>query len=345
MSFRFRRLFVLVMVSGLLLVLGSQSIAGQVLPVVPDAGDPEILSGPGERVVASPSYTGCGGDIAAAINTDFEQQVVELVNATRAANGLPPFKRSADLDRAARYYATDMGQDDYFPADHGTYDRVGGELVSVCDMGDRVKLYYNWQSAAENIAAGASTPQSAMDLWMNSPPHKANILDTSNWEIGVGYYTGSGSWPHYWTQDFGWRVGVYPLIIDGEAAQTSSTSVSLYMYGDWQEVRFRNDNDAWTNWQPFQSTVAWTLNAGQGQHTVCVEMRNSSQTVQSCDTIYLSDSVVPPDLPVSIYLPMIHRTYGTGPVGGWSTIVEETLSSSESMFPQRARHHHWSPDS
>jgi hypothetical protein len=128
-----------------------------------------------------------------------------------------------------------------------------------------------------------------MNAWMNSPGHLSNILSTNNWEIGVGYYAGSGQYYYYWTQDFGRRNGVYPLIINREAATTNSKGVSLYIYCTWSgaQMRLRNDSGSWTAWQPYQSTLIWTLNAGIGEHSVSVELRSGSQTATSSDSIYL----------------------------------------------------------
>lgn len=239
-------------------------------------------------------YTGCQGEIAPVVNAGYEAQVVELVNQERASRGLPPLKRVATLDDAARYYARDLGDDDYFLPDHDTYDRVGGGLVKVCDTWDRIKDYYP-SPRAENIAAGYSTPQSVMNGWMNSTGHRNNILSTSSWEIGVGYHQGSGSYGRYWVQDFGRRGGVYPLIINGEAATTDLRNVSLYIYGSWDEVRLRNDGGAWSPWQPFQNTMPWLLAQGMGEHTVSAEMRASGgATASASDAIYLRV-----DLPLS----------------------------------------------
>jgi uncharacterized protein YkwD len=240
-----------------------------------------------------PDYTGCGGEIAPVVNAAYEQEVLRLVNTVRADNGLPPLKRSSALDDAARYHATDLGEDNYF--DHNSYDRSGGNLVYVCAWSSRIQHYYpNWHSLAENIAGGYSTPASVMAGWMGSSGHRANILSTSNWEIGIGYYAGSGQYSRYWVQDFGRSSGVYPLIIDRDAATTESRDVSLYIYGDWQEVRLRNDDGPWSNWLPFQSEMAWTLSSGRRDHTVSAEMRAGSETATSSDTIYLD--VSPPAL-------------------------------------------------
>jgi uncharacterized protein YkwD len=61
---------------------------------------------------------------------------------------------------------------------------------------------YTFSIAAENIAAGQRTPQDVTAGWMNSPGHRANILNCSLVHIGVGYAVG-GTYGTYWTQDFG----------------------------------------------------------------------------------------------------------------------------------------------
>jgi uncharacterized protein YkwD len=253
------------------------------LAATPQPGRISALVRPDGEVV--PEYSGCGGENAPLVNPDYEQQVIELVNAARAAQGLPPLKRSAALDQAARYHATDLGLDDYFF--HETYDRVSGELEFVCDTWQRIEAYTSGANA-ENIAAGYTTPQEVMDAWLSSPGHKENLLNTYSREIGIGYYEGSGGYYSYWVQDFGRQEDVYPLIINGEASATDSASVSLYIYGDWQDMRLRNDAGVWTDWQPFQTIIGWTLHDGVGDHTVTAELRSGSQSATSSDTIYLS---------------------------------------------------------
>jgi len=102
-----------------------------------------------------------------------------------------------------------------------------------------VSAYYTGPSG-ENIAAGQPDPASAMAGWMGSPDHKANIL-SSAWEIGVGYSSGSGDYVRYWVQDFGKRSGVYPLVINREAASATSTGVSLYIYGNFKQMRLKTN--------------------------------------------------------------------------------------------------------
>jgi len=248
----------------------------------------------------APDYSGCGGINHPVVNADYEQEVVDIVNTERANRSLPPYKRVTALDEAARYHSADLGQDNYWS--HDTKDRVNGNLVFVCNTWTRISKYYSG-AMGENIAGGYSTPQDVMDGWMNSDGHRANILSTNNWEIGVGYANQSGSdYYHYWTQDFGRRSGVYPLIINRDAASTDSRHVALYIYGSFDQMRLKNDNGTWGNWQAFQNNVAWIIANGVGTHTVTAELKSGSTTITSSDTIYLTPAGVPQlgDLPDSV---------------------------------------------
>lgn len=140
------------------LVLG----AGQALSQAAEDQPPGRLGSPVslKRGEILPAYTGCGGVYGVpSSNENYEQEVVDRVNAVRAENALPPLKQVESLNEAARYHATDMAQDDYF--DHDTYDRSGGNLVRTCAWWERVESYYSsWWYLAENAAAGYGTPES-----------------------------------------------------------------------------------------------------------------------------------------------------------------------------------------
>ena len=247
-------------------------------------GAPRALS----ELPVQTDLSGCGGAVVAPVNAAFEQQVVDLVNQQRLLNGnLPPLKRVAVLDNASRYHSTDMVQDSYF--DHDTYDRVNGVLSFRCDFGTRLLGFYNGGVVAlgENIAAGQSTPAGAMSSWMNSDGHRANILTTSMWSWASATPPAE-PYRHYWTQDFGRRRTVFPLVINREAASTSSPNVQLYVYGNWTEIRLRNENGAFGPWMPFHNNLSWTLSAGPaGLRTVTAEMRSGATTTSSSDDILL----------------------------------------------------------
>lgn len=133
-------------------------------------------------------------------HADFESEVIELVNIEREARGLHPLSYNEELTVAARLHSQDMGDQNYF--DHTSLD--GREYYErIADAG------YDYQSCGENIAAGYATPEAVVDAWMNSDGHRANILHPDYCDIGVGYAAVAGShFYHYWTQDFGRRIGV-----------------------------------------------------------------------------------------------------------------------------------------
>ncbi len=265
-------------------------------PIVPGEGEPRL----GAAVTALPGiprlmYTGCGGVTnVASGNYDYEAEVVELVNAERAKIGLPPLKRVDSLDDVARYHAVDMDADAYF--EHDTYDRSNGDLVYVCTWSARIGDYYTGGSKGENIAGGYRTPEQVMNGWMNSSGHRANILREGYWEIGVGFYD------YYWVQDFGKRSSVYPVVINREAVETDSYLVDLYVYGDWSEMRIRNDGGAWSDWMTFRNEVTgWALPPTVGEHTVEVEMRDGGSTASYSDKILLTQGGLPTlDVPESV---------------------------------------------
>jgi uncharacterized protein YkwD len=129
-----------------------------------------------------------------------EQEVVRLVNLERAIANLHPLAWDNSLGAAAWDHSTDMAQQNYFS--HTSLDgRQFNQRIAAAG--------YAYSTGGENIACGYSTPQAVMNGWMNSSGHRANILNASFCDIGVGYaYEAASSYGHYWTQDFGRRSGV-----------------------------------------------------------------------------------------------------------------------------------------
>jgi uncharacterized protein YkwD len=58
-------------------------------------------------------------------------------------------------------------------------------------------------SSGADPDATPNTPEEAVDWWMNSDTHCANIMGPNYTLLGVGYYAGDGEWGQYWTQNFG----------------------------------------------------------------------------------------------------------------------------------------------
>ncbi len=115
------------------------------------------------------------------------QQVLDLVNQERTKAGLNSLSMNSSLTKVAMAKAQDMYNNNYFDHQSPTYG-------SPFDMMTAFGVTYN--SAGENIAKGQSSPTEVMNQWMNSPGHRANILNSSYTQIGIAYYNGE------WVQEF-----------------------------------------------------------------------------------------------------------------------------------------------
>ncbi|MGW1052700.1 sigma-70 family RNA polymerase sigma factor [Streptomyces sp. NPDC002521] len=127
--------------------------------------------------------------------SDVAGQVVALVNKQRSAAGCGPLTENPQLQKAAQGQSDDMAARHFF--DHTNPDGA--------DPGQRITAAgYQWSTYGENIAQGQQTAAAVMDSWMNSPGHRANILNCSFKDIGVGVHKGQGG--PWWTQDFGAKM-------------------------------------------------------------------------------------------------------------------------------------------
>lgn len=253
--------------------------------------------GESSTIPSPETLAGCGGADFPGSDSGFEREVLRLINGIRMNAGLYPLKLVDLITAAARFHATDMSEENYFS--HTSYDRVNGELVESCQWNDRLRTYYSdWNWGSENIAAGFGTPQSVVDGWMNSAGHRNNILSPNNWETGVGFFKGNGSYRNYWVQDFGRRPNVYPVVINGEAETTDDGTLTIHIFGDWDELRMRVDGGEWPAWKPFVSPLSWQLKAAPGVHSVEIEMRSASASASGSDQITLTQNTAEPELNV-----------------------------------------------
>lgn len=110
--------------------------------------------------------------------TNYENEVIRLVNEIREQNGLEKLTADWELSRVARYKSQDMKDNRYFSHNSPTY---GTPYQMMKSFG------ITYRTAGENIAQGYSSPQAVVNAWMNSPGHRKNILNSSFTKIGVGY--------------------------------------------------------------------------------------------------------------------------------------------------------------
>lgn len=120
---------------------------------------------------------------------DFASQVVALVNAERAKQGLSALTIDTKVQHAALVRAKESAQS-------FSHTRPNGSSFSTA----LTEAGVSYRTAGENIAYGQSTPQQVMNAWMNSSGHRANILNANYTTIGVGYTVINGT--AYWAQLF-----------------------------------------------------------------------------------------------------------------------------------------------
>ncbi|MFJ8086065.1 CAP domain-containing protein [Streptomyces sp. NPDC096205] len=121
-----------------------------------------------------------------------EAEVLRLVNVERIQAGCTPLAANSGLSQLARAFSDDMAERGFFdhtdPDGATPWDRA--EKAGITDLG------------GENIARGQADAAAVMQAWMNSPGHRANILNCDFKTLGVGVHYGDGG--PWWTQDFGY---------------------------------------------------------------------------------------------------------------------------------------------
>ncbi len=116
--------------------------------------------------------------------------MIRLANAERAKAGCAALSVDDKLMTAAQRHSQDQ-------ADSRKMSHTGSNGSSPGDrLGD---VGYQWRTYGENVAWNQQSPEAVMTAWMNSPGHRANILNCSFTEIGVGVASSNGP---YWTQVF-----------------------------------------------------------------------------------------------------------------------------------------------
>ncbi len=183
-------------------------------------GDDLIFGGPGDdRLLGgegNDSITDNGGNNVirqgspnpARGNTAFEIQVIDGINAYRVANGLSALVVNPWLNNAADLHSLDMADASNRTSpsaalEHTLFGNTQPGLTERLDASG----YDRWTRSTaygENIAYGYFTADAVVQGWINSPGHRANILNTSFTETGVSVRYDASGIPFY-TQTFGFR--------------------------------------------------------------------------------------------------------------------------------------------
>ncbi|MCM1975896.1 MULTISPECIES: CAP domain-containing protein [unclassified Streptomyces] len=119
-------------------------------------------------------------------------EVLQLVNEERAKVGCSPVAANSALSDLASAFSEDM-------AARGFFDHTNPDGESPWDRAAEAGIT---TLGGENIARGQADAAAVMEAWMNSPGHKANILNCDFKTLGVGVHMAPGG--PWWTQNFGY---------------------------------------------------------------------------------------------------------------------------------------------
>jgi uncharacterized protein YkwD len=128
-----------------------------------------------------------------ASDTTLEATVIKLTNTARVKNGCTALRTDAKLTLAARGHSTDMVKLNYFSHTSKTDNAT---FVT------RAKRAGYTGAIGENIAWGYRTAETVTQGWLDSPGHRANIMNCKATAVGVGLARKTDGTP-YWTQVFG----------------------------------------------------------------------------------------------------------------------------------------------
>ena len=146
-------------------------------------------SKPGKTATKAPKTT---APVTVSAEAAASAEVLKLVNVERSKVGCSPVAANSALSDLASAFSEDM-------AARGFFDHTDPSGASPWDRAAKAGIT---SLGGENIARGQADAAAVMDAWMNSPGHRANILNCDFKTLGVGVHMGSGG--PWWTQDFGY---------------------------------------------------------------------------------------------------------------------------------------------
>jgi uncharacterized protein YkwD len=131
---------------------------------------------------AAPAKSAAGTASARLHLSALESGLLGQINAVRARRGLRPFRLSAGLTAAATQHSQSMADKGYFSHDSANGTSFWRRIASFYGY----RGFRNW-SVGENILWSSPDIEAAgaLRMWMESPEHRANLLDRNWREIGL----------------------------------------------------------------------------------------------------------------------------------------------------------------
>lgn len=126
----------------------------------------------------------------------YRTSLLHLINTYRVNHGRHALVMNPRLQQAACAHSTNM-------ANHHLFSHTSSNGVT---WQARIRYYgYRGRVIGENLAVGQISPTTALRMWVNSAPHRMNLLYAPYRAIGIGVVPGmwQGHWAYYLTTDFG----------------------------------------------------------------------------------------------------------------------------------------------
>jgi hypothetical protein len=235
---------------------------------------------------------------ARAQSPDAVADLAARINRERITRGLVPYALNAQLTAAAQAHANDIGNG-------GSFSHTGSDGSSVFDRVARTGYgAYSWGRRLGENWAWYRSAETAVALWMDSAPHRNNILHAYYREFGIGIASRNGNF--VFVIDFGAQPNALPFFINDAADETNSLNVTLTFsseevmpagdgannIGRATEMLISNSSDfTGAQWQPFEKRAAWSLAPGSGKKTVYVKYRDArGRTATASDSIIYNPS-------------------------------------------------------
>jgi hypothetical protein len=225
------------------------------------------------------------------------------VNRERITRNLPPLALNAQLTLAAQNHASEIART-------GNYGHIGADGSMASDRAARAGYgAYSWgRRIGENWAHYFDAP-TALGMWMESAPHRANILHALYREIGIGIAPSQNGLTIF-VLVFGAQPNVLPVFINDGALATNDANVHLTLtsedvasagdgtngIGKPTHIQISNASDfSGATWQTFSSRINWTLETGNGTRIVYVKYRDAkNRTATASASIALGATVSTP---------------------------------------------------
>lgn len=250
----------------------------------------------------------CWGALAlpARAQTDPAAELAARLNRERVARGLAPLALNAQLSAAAQAHAEDVARSNR--TINAQAGHIGSDGSNVFERVARTGFgAYSWGRRLGENWAWYRNPTDAFAMWMESAPHRANILHPLFREMGIGV-AAHPTVGFVYVIDFGAQPNVLPIFINEGAMETTSREVKITL--TTEEVTPNGDGDhigrpiqvmiantadfAGAVWQPYAPKLAWTLAPNGGSQTVYVKYRDAKgRTALASATIRLSVMTTP----------------------------------------------------